>query len=743
MIRMSTSIIIIRLLVCTVIFFPPYCVSSNNWYQQLDISKINKEIQKVSKIIENRYRSEDIILSNISRLTIGSPVYGQLIESMPSKEGHSGSQNAEIIFEVTRSLKNTYCLKYGLSDIQCTKDLTKVNLTGTTLGGMCMSEYYNDNLCIGKDFEYRSPDGSCNNLKRKYLGKANTPYKRLLFPVYTDGVYEMPNINDEQLPNPRLLSTNLVKDEYSPDLTKTMMVAYWSIFIGHDLSHTTVSTMGKDNRFVNCCDKDKSIQYSLNKNIRSCKPIFIPDEDRFFKPDPFDYMNCMNYVRSRPAVRSDCTFGPMEQMNQATHYLDASMIYGTTEQQTLSLRKMSSGQLLVQKPLLFFPNWDLMPLETTHKNVCQLGPGTCFRAGDIRANALPQLNAVYTLWVREHNRIALKLYKEKRFLTDEELFQEAKKIVTACIQHITYNEWLPALLGINYTMENGLGLKQRTTYDETADPTVSNSFATAILPFTNSMISDSISFNWINHVLYYDYTSYNGSLKRNYNQPILLGNFENPHGIDRMLIGLTVQATEKVDMLFTQSITNYLYNIDPNDSFGMDIFSLDIQRSRDHGIPSYTQFRKYCGLKDIENMQDLSEIMVEGSADKLLKLYKTWNDIDLLVGALFEKHVDDAMVGPTMRCIIREQFVRTRISDRYFYDVPGVFSDYQLQNIKNVTLARVLCDNAGGTRGMIQHAFLRPEIYDRLIHNCVPTSIPEMQFIGWFDKLEDNFFGTN
>jgi len=49
-----------------------------------------------------------------------------------------------------------------------------------------------------------------------------------------------------------------------------------------------------------------------------------------------------------------------------------------------------------------------------------------------------------------------------------------------------------------------------------------------------------------------------------------------------------------------------------NNSFGMDIVTLDIQRSRDHGIPSYTQFRKYCGLKDIENVQDLSEIMVEG-----------------------------------------------------------------------------------------------------------------------------------
>ena len=108
--RTSTSIIIIRLLICTVIFVPPCC--TENWYLELDISDVNQEIQKVVEIIENRYRSEDIILSNISRLIIGSPVYGQMIDSMPSKEGHSGSRNAEIIYEVTRSLKNTYCLRY-------------------------------------------------------------------------------------------------------------------------------------------------------------------------------------------------------------------------------------------------------------------------------------------------------------------------------------------------------------------------------------------------------------------------------------------------------------------------------------------------------------------------------------------------------------------------------------------------------------------------------------------------------
>jgi len=190
---------------------------------------------------------------------------------------------------------------------------------------------------------------------------------------------------------------------------------------------------------------------------------------------------CSHYLRSTYVL----------QMNQATHYLDASMIYGTTEQQTLSLREMWLGQLSVES-IYKYKVHNNITLENTDTSVCQNGSGTCFMMGDIRGNAFPQLSIIYLMWMYEHNRNARLLYKERPNMTDDQLFWEARKIVTACIQHITYNEWLPALLGVNYTKENGLGVEGRTTYDETADPTVSNSFATAILPFANSMITDLI-----------------------------------------------------------------------------------------------------------------------------------------------------------------------------------------------------------------------------------------------------------
>jgi peroxidase len=112
------------------------------------------------------------------------------------------------------------------------------------------------------------------------------------------------------------------------------------------------------------------------------------------------------------------------------------MIYGLSEKQMWSLRTKSDGLLLTNKGSDNKYESDsiaYLPLEDKESNACQYGNNSCYRTGDIRANALPQLTVMYTLCMREHNRLAKVLSYYNRHWNDERLFQEARKIVIASI----------------------------------------------------------------------------------------------------------------------------------------------------------------------------------------------------------------------------------------------------------------------------------------------------------------------
>ena len=108
--------------------------------------------------------------------------------------------------------------------------------------------------------------------------------------------------------------------------------------------------------------------------------------------------------------------------------------------------------------------------------------------GDIRVNEQPGLTATHTMWVRLHNTIVRRLSLFRPGDSQEELFQQARKIVVAILQNIHYNEWLPLVLGEETMEAYNLYPRKRIAYLGSVDPRISNAFSTAAYRFGHSLI---------------------------------------------------------------------------------------------------------------------------------------------------------------------------------------------------------------------------------------------------------------
>lgn len=89
-------------------------------------------------------------------------------------------------------------------------------------------------------------------------------------------------------------------------------------------------------------------------------------------------------------------------------------------------------------------------------------------SGDPRVNENIGLGTLHTLFVRHHNFIEAGLHELNPHWSGERLFQESRRIVIAVLQHITYNEWLPLLLGPKIISKFQLDLQPKGYYEGNA-----------------------------------------------------------------------------------------------------------------------------------------------------------------------------------------------------------------------------------------------------------------------------------
>lgn len=107
-----------------------------------------------------------------------------------------------------------------------------------------------------------------------------------------------------------------------------------------------------------------------------------------------------------------------------------------------------------------------------------------FVSGDARVNENIVLIALNTLFVREHNRLCEEIDSTFRVFTDENLYIFCRNYVTALMNKITYDDYLPKLLGPMHSLRPYRG------YEPEIEPSITNIFSTAAFRFGHFTIPD-------------------------------------------------------------------------------------------------------------------------------------------------------------------------------------------------------------------------------------------------------------
>lgn len=491
---------------------------------------------------------------------------------------------------------------------------------------------------------YRSIDGTGNNPLDPNLGQAKDQLLRVIDPDYGD---DISTLAGGDRPSPREISNEIFSQSESKPNEKGFsdFLWIWGQFLDHDI------TLSKE-----------------SEEEGEDAPIPVPADDAMFDPTGSGTVT-IDFTRSEfdPATGTDAA-NPRQQLNDITPYIDASNVYGSDPVRQAALRD-TDGRMKVS-------DGDLMPFNVDGLPNAMGTDATFFLGGDERANENIVLSSMHSLFLREHNRLVTEFEQEHPEWEAETLYQEARRIVEAQMQAITYNEFLPKLLG-----DGALDAYQG--YDWNVDPAIANIFSTAAYRLGHTLLSSTI------HRVDED-----GS-ENEFGDLSLLDAFFQPDrlvdegGVDALLRGAGTSEAESIDHQIVDDVRNFLFG--PPGAGGLDLASLNIQRGRDHGLDDYNDARQAYGLDAVTTFAEItSDVALQA---KLEDVFGTVDNIDVFVGALAEDAVAGSMLGELFHTALVDQFTRLREGDAFWYE--SRLSDAEIAMINDTTLSDIIERNTG------------------------------------------------
>ena len=503
--------------------------------------------------------------------------------------------------------------------------------------------------------QFRTIDGSQNNREDPSINQANTDFTRVGPANFADGFNAM-----QPGPNAREISNIVVAN--NPDthldvngVALSGMMYAWGQFVDHDL------------------DLEKSGTNTADISVG------VPAGDTL----PVDTVIPVTRVAIDPAT--GMPGHPATAINTVTGWLDGSQVYGSDPATAASLRT-ADGHMKVSAG-------DNLPIVETSQ-------GPAFAAGDVRAQENPDLTALQTLFVREHNYQVDQLHQEHPNWSGDKLYEVAKAITTAEMVNITYSEFLPHLLGPD-------AIPAYHGYDPSVNPTISEEFEGAAYRFGHSIVSADI--NGISNT---GATTSEQSLADTF--------FKSPTdfvangGGDGLLRHLAGDTAQSLDTHIIEELRSFLS--DPPDA--IDLAATNIQRAHDLGLGTLNETRAALGLT---TYTDFDQITSDATTVAALKqAYGTVDAIDLWTGGLAEDHTDGAAIGQTFGRIIADQFTSLRDGDRLYFENQG-FDRQTLKSIESTTLSDIIQRDTEGTTAMQADAFVSTERHSGTLGGIDPT----------------------
>lgn len=148
---------------------------------------------------------------------------------------------------------------------------------------------------------------------------------------------------------------------------------------------------------------------------------------------------------------------------------------------------------------------------------------------------------------------------------------------------------------------------------------------------------------------------------------------------DKVFRGLIHQRQAKVQPSMIDDLRNFMFG---NQVGGNDLALTMIMRGRDLGFPNFIECsvayggKNYTSFLDITGDQEIADILEE--------IYGDINEIDPIVGAFCEKHVEGKAMGRLFIQPFIEQFTRIRDGDRFWFEREGQFTEAYVVRSTNI-----------------------------------------------------------